>query len=100
MYNNIAICCIKVGKYKQALEPTTKILHLEEIEDKQKAKALYRRGLAYHHLKNPDMALTDLEFATMFSASDPAIHKAIIDAKKLKKDLHDKEKKNLSKMFE
>lgn len=100
LYNNIAICCIKVGKYKQALEPTTKILHLEEIEDKQKAKALYRRGLAYHHLKNPDMALTDLEFATMFSASDPAIHKAIIDAKKLKKDLHDKEKKNLSKMFE
>lgn len=97
--NNLAICSIKQGKYKDALEPTTKILHLEGIDDKSKAKALYRRGLAYYHLNNPEMALTDLEFATMFSSNDQAIHKAIDDAKALKKKTNDKQKKSLSKMF-
>ena len=97
--NNLAICSIKLGNYKNALEPTTKILHLEGIDDKSKAKALYRRGLAYYHLNNPDMALTDLEFATMFSANDQAIHKAIADARALKKKNTEKQKKNLSKMF-
>ncbi|XBW35955.1 hypothetical protein QEN19_001528 [Hanseniaspora menglaensis] len=97
--NNLAICSIKLGNFKNALEPTTKILHLEGIDDKSKAKALYRRGLAYYHLNNPEMALTDLEFATMFSANDQAIHKAISDARELKKKNSEKQKKNLSKMF-
>lgn len=99
IFLNIALCAIKTGDYQKALTSTTEVVHDAAADDKSKAKALYRRGLAYHHLKDPEMAITDLEFATTYQQNDAAILKAISDAKKLKKEQVAKQKKSLSKMF-
>ncbi|KAL6940458.1 peptidyl-prolyl cis-trans isomerase cpr6 [Hanseniaspora vineae] len=100
IYNNIAISALKDGNYKEVLAAATQVLHITDLEDDSaKAKALYRRGLAYFHLNDPEMALTDLEFATMYQPNDKSIHKAIADAKALKKQQLAKQKKSLSKMF-
>ncbi|AET41360.1 peptidylprolyl isomerase CPR6 Ecym_8064 [Eremothecium cymbalariae DBVPG len=96
---NISISALKSQEYAKVLPAATKVLHGTNADDKAKAKALYRRGLAYYHLKDPEMALTDLELAATYQAGDAAVMKAISDAKKLKQLQLAQQKKSLSKMF-
>lgn len=96
---NIALCALKTEDYQKALVAGTEVLYAEAANEKAKAKALYRRGLAYIGLNDPDMAMTDLEMATTFQQGDPAILKAIQETKVKRKALNDKQKKSLSKMF-
>lgn len=96
---NIAICGLKTGNYQSVLTAASEVLYAEGADDKAKAKALYRRGLAYYHINDTDMALTDLEMATTFQPNDAAILKAIADTKARRKNDNDKQKKSLSKMF-
>ena len=96
---NVALCALKTTDYQKVLASTTEVVHDAAADDKSKAKALYRRGLAYYNLKDPQMALTDLEFATTYQQNDAAILKAINDARKLQKEQVAKQKKSLSKMF-
>ncbi|SCU81273.1 LAME_0B06304g1_1 [Lachancea meyersii CBS 8951] len=99
LFLNIALCALKCGEHQKALTATTEVVHDAAADDKSKAKALYRRGLTYYNLKDAEMALTDLEFATTYQQNDAAILRAIADARKLKKDQVAKQKKALSKMF-
>lgn len=96
---NIALCALKTKQYKKVLVAASEVLYAEAADDKAKAKALYRRGLAYNALNDPDMALTDLEMATTFQQNDAAIINAINDTRLKRKQLKDKQKKSLSKMF-
>lgn len=96
---NIALSALRTKSYQKVLAASTEVLHSEKADDKSKAKALYRRGLAYYHMNDPEMALTDLEFATTYQQNDAGILKAIDDAKRLKKQNIGKQKKSLSKMF-
>lgn len=96
---NIAICGLKVKDYRTVLVACSEVLYQEAADDKAKAKAFYRRGLAYYNVNDTDMALTDLEMATTFQQNDPAILKAINDTKKKRKEQSEKQKKSLSKMF-
>ncbi|AMD20076.1 HCL075Cp [Eremothecium sinecaudum] len=96
---NIALSALKSKQYSKVLAAATEVLHLDEVDDKSKAKALYRRGLAYYNLKDPEMALTDLELATSYHSNDAAILKAIDDARKLRQQQREQQKKSLSKMF-
>lgn len=99
LFLNIALTALKSKNYGKVLAATTEALHGENVDDKSKAKALYRRGLAYYYTKNPEMAVTDLEFATTYQPNDGAILKAVADARKQKKELLAKQKKSLSRMF-
>ncbi|SCU92700.1 LAMI_0E11650g1_1 [Lachancea mirantina] len=99
VFLNVALCGLKTKEYATTLTSCTEVLHSDNADDKSKAKALYRRGLAYYSMKDPEMALTDLEFATTYQQNDAAILKAIADARKLKKEQVAKQKKSLSKMF-
>lgn len=99
VFLNIALSALRAKIYSKVLSSTTEVLHFNDADGKSKAKALYRRGLAYYYLKDPEMALTDLEFATTYQQGDAAILKAIDDARRLKKDQTAKQKKALSKMF-
>ncbi|CAD6636867.1 HN1_G0028670.mRNA.1.CDS.1 [Saccharomyces cerevisiae] len=96
---NIAICALKLKDYKQVLVASSEVLYAEAADEKAKAKALYRRGLAYYHVNDTDMALNDLEMATTFQPNDAAILKAIHDTKLKRKQQNEKAKKSLSKMF-
>lgn len=96
---NIALSALKSKDYQKALIACSEVLYAEAANDKAKAKALYRRGLAYNGLNDPDMALADLEMATTFQQNDQAILNAIKEVKLKRKQLNDKQKKSLSKMF-
>lgn len=99
IFLNIALTSLKSKNYSKVLTATTEVLHADNADDKSKAKALYRRGLAYYYTKNPEMAVTDLEFATTYQPKDAAILKTLDDARKAKKEQIAKQKKSLSKMF-
>lgn len=96
---NIALCALKCKDYRKVLVAGSEVLYAEAADDKAKAKALYRRGLAYNALNDIDMALTDLEMATTFQQNDAAILNAIKDVRLKRKQINDKQKKSLSKMF-
>ncbi|EDO18558.1 hypothetical protein Kpol_2001p64 [Vanderwaltozyma polyspora DSM 70294] len=96
---NIAICGLKTKDYQKVLVAGSEVLYAEDADDKSKAKALYRRGLAYYHLNDTDSAMIDLEMATTFQQDDAAILKAIQDTKAKRKAENEKQKKSLSKMF-
>ncbi|QLQ79139.1 hypothetical protein HG537_0B04870 [Torulaspora globosa] len=96
---NIALCALKTQNYQRVLVASSEVLYAEAANDKSKAKALYRRGLAYNALNDPDMAIADLEMATTFQQNDPSILNAIKEVRLKKKQINDKQRKSLSKMF-
>lgn len=96
---NIALVALKLNDNRTVLIAASEVLYAEGADDLAKAKALYRRGLAYTNVNDTDMALTDLELAATFHPNDAAIHKAIKDTKAKRKQQIEKQKKSLSKMF-
>ncbi|QLG73398.1 hypothetical protein HG535_0E04820 [Zygotorulaspora mrakii] len=96
---NIALSALKSKDYQKVLVAGSEVLYAEAADSKAKAKALYRRGLAYNALNDPDMAMNDLEMATTYQQNDSGILKAVEEVKAKKKQLNAKQKKSLSKMF-
>lgn len=89
---NIAIAALKTKDYRSVMVACSEVLYAEAADAKAKAKALYRRGLAYYHVNDTDMALADLEMATTFQPNDAAIAKAINDTIKKRKQETEKQK--------
>jgi len=56
LYNNRALCYLRLKKYEEAIEDCTEALKLKQDSE----KALWRRSSAYQELKDYDMALKDL----------------------------------------
>lgn len=96
---NVALVGLKLNKNTTVLQAATDALEEDNLDDKSKAKALYRRGSAYLKLKNTDTALKDLHAALELSPADGAIKKAIEDVKKAEREHKEKEKRAFSKMF-
>lgn len=98
-YLNVALLGLKTGNYKKAIKAASEALSSEGIEDPQKSKALYRRGLCYSKSKDQSQALNDLNVAVQFAPNDKAILKAIVDVKQLQKAQKQKEKAAMAKFF-
>ena len=96
---NVALVGLKINKFDETVKAATTVLEQDKVDDKSKAKALYRRGSAYLSLKNEEESLKDLNEALKLSPSDGAIIKAINDVKKIEQDRIAREKKAFSKMF-
>ena len=96
---NIALAALKTGDNHKVLIAASEVLYASGADDMAKAKALYRRGLAYAAVNDTDMALADLEMAATFHPNDAGIQKAIADTKNKRRSQTEKQKKSLSKMF-
>ncbi|CCF60743.1 hypothetical protein KAFR_0L01340 [Kazachstania africana CBS 2517] len=96
---NISLAALKGKDYRTVMVASSEVLYAEAADDLAKAKALYRRGLAYSAVNDTDMAINDLEMAANFHPNDAGIQKAIKDTKAKRKAETDKQKKALSKMF-
>ena len=99
LYTNSAMLQAKLGKYQDSYGSADKALSIAGIDDKQKAKALFRKGVAAKENKNEDDATKCLEEAQKLNPSDVAIKNELAAVKKVATDRRAKEKKAYSKMF-
>jgi len=106
-YNSLKISCylnkaaaeLKLSDYEAVEKGTSTVLEMDGLTDTDKAKALYRLGVARGKLGKTDEALQNLEEAQKLSPNDPGIAKEIAIVKKRVAELKAKEKQMYSKMF-
>ncbi|KIK67886.1 hypothetical protein GYMLUDRAFT_36683 [Collybiopsis luxurians FD-317 M1] len=87
------------SKAEVAVKSATRALNSLELNNADKAKALYRRGLAHTILKDDDEAEKDLIQASTLVPEDQAIAGELARVRNRKKEKRDKEKKAYKKMF-
>lgn len=97
---NVALINIKLGSWLDARAAATNALEVSGVSDGERAKALYRRGLASLQLKDEDDALADLELAHELLPDDANITKELRAVKEAAKARLEKEKKAYSKFFQ
>lgn len=100
LHTNSSMLQSKLHKYRDASDSADKALGVEGITDSQKAKALYRKGVAASATKNEDEALKYLEQAQKLAPGDVGIKNELAAVKKATADRKAKEKKQYAKMFD
>ena len=100
LHSNSALLQNKLKLYEDAITSTTNALALEEISEADKAKALFRRGIAKIGLKDMDAAVVDLEKAEKLAPGDPAITKELGVVRKKAQEQEKREKAAFKKFFQ
>ncbi|EOO03516.1 putative 40 kda peptidyl-prolyl cis-trans isomerase protein [Phaeoacremonium minimum UCRPA7] len=98
--SNSALMNIKLQAWDEAARAASSALEVAGITDAEKAKALYRRGLAYVRLKDEDKALEDLSAANKLVPTDGAISTELATVKKAQAARTAKEKAAYKKFFQ
>lgn len=70
---NIALVSLQLNKFRDARTAANNALDFEGITNQDKAKALYRRGLANSNLKDDDSAIEDYQKSLELMGNDAAI---------------------------
>jgi len=99
-YLNLAFVQIKSTQYADAIKPSSSVLELEEhLSDSDKARALYRRGMAYGQSREEDLAVEDLEKALEWCPNDVGIANGLNAMRARQKLKREKERTAYGKMF-
>ncbi|KAK8120537.1 peptidyl-prolyl cis-trans isomerase [Apiospora kogelbergensis] len=97
--SNSAMMNIKLEAWSDAEHAATTALAVSGISDTEKAKALYRRGVALIKMKDEESAIKSLEEAKKLVPGDAAINKELDAVKKAAADRLKKEKAAYKKFF-
>ncbi|KAK8084830.1 Peptidyl-prolyl cis-trans isomerase D [Apiospora hydei] len=97
--SNSAMMNIKLESWADAEHAASAALAVPGISDAEKAKALYRRGVALIKMKDEDSAIQSLEAAKKLVPGDSAINKELDAVKKAAADRLKKEKAAYKKFF-
>lgn len=81
LHLNIAMLATSMGEYQAAIKSASGALEVKTTTKEQKAKALYRRGVAYSKVKNDENALKDFEQVLEVMPEDPAAKKELAECK-------------------
>lgn len=95
-YNNMAASYIRTNNFEKAVDYASKVL----VKDPENAKALYRRGTAYHRLNNLEKAEKDLKAAVKFAPNDKAIRQELELISKAYAEYEKKSKLQFAGMFD
>lgn len=96
---NAALMSLKLKDAQNTIKYSTEALECEQIDDKSKAKAHFRRGNGYLLGHNEEDAISDFEKAHELQPTDTGISKALSEAKATLKARKNKEKAAYSKFF-
>ncbi|KAK5674628.1 peptidyl-prolyl cis-trans isomerase cpr6 [Elasticomyces elasticus] len=99
LHTNSSMLQYKLKAYKESLTSADNALAVEGITEAQKAKALFRKGVAAKDSKNEEDALKSLAEASKLAPNDAGIKKELEAVKKAAAGRKDKEKKAYSKAF-
>lgn len=97
--SNSALLANKLKDFQEGQRHASAALDVKGISEADKAKALYRRGIARIGLKNDDEALKDLEEAKKLAPKDAAIQNELANLKKTIAEHAKKQKAAYSKFF-
>ncbi|KAI9735827.1 MAG: peptidyl-prolyl cis-trans isomerase cpr6 [Cirrosporium novae-zelandiae] len=100
LHSNSALLQYKTQNWQAAKHSADMALEVGASGDADKAKALYRRAVAYIGMKNEEDALKDLEEAAKLAPGDPAIEKEKTTVKKKVAEREKKEKAAFKKFFQ
>lgn len=100
-YLNLAMCHLKLGNAREALNATTNVIDYDPQYWKEGdlTKALFRRGMAYLALKDEEMAVKSFEEAAAKDPTDAAIKRELAVAKQKLAQRKQKEKAAYAKLF-
>lgn len=96
---NAALAALKLRDGKKAISASDAVIENSAADEKQQAKAWYRKGSGYLFTKNEDSALDAFNAALVLSPNDAAVLKGIQDAKNQAQQRKNKQKKAMSKFF-
>jgi peptidyl-prolyl isomerase D len=96
---NLALVQLKASYFDDAIKSSSVALELDGLSDKDRAKAFYRRGMAYGASREEDMAVEDLKRALELSPGDAAISNELSFMREKQKLKREKEKMAYGKMF-
>lgn len=99
LFLNASLAALKNKEGKKAISAADQALSFEEIDDKARAKALYRKGSGYLAQKDEDNAQSSFEAALKFSPNDAAVLKGLNDVKEAARVRKEKQRKAMSKFF-
>ena len=99
LQSNSALLQNKLKAFDDANKSASNALDISGIQDSDRAKAYYRRGLAKEGLKDEDEAVKDYEEALKCAPGDPAITKQLSAVKKKAAEQAKKEKEAYKKFF-
>jgi len=97
--SNAALMNMKLGAWDECVRTADNALAVASISDKDKAKALYRKGYALVRLKDEDSAVESLEQAKKLAPEDAAINNELAAVKKAATARLAKEKAAYKKFF-
>lgn len=97
--SNAALMNMKLSAWEDCIRAADNALAVAGISDKDKAKALYRKGFAHIRLKDEDAALESLEQAKSLAPEDAAITNELAAVKKSASARLAKEKAAYKKFF-
>ena len=100
LHANSALLQNKLGLYEGALASATSALEVPGLSDGDKAKALYRRGVARSSRRDEEEAVKDLEEAGKLAPGDKAIADQLALVKKRLNERKSKEKAAYKKFFD
>ena len=95
-WNNVAMCCIKLQKWKKTINACNHVLDIQTISHYPKSaikvKGLYRRGIAYYYLGLYRDAKMDLMKAFKIDSTNKDVRKALQQLKQTLSEQKSKEK--------
>ncbi|EMC92425.1 hypothetical protein BAUCODRAFT_289210 [Baudoinia panamericana UAMH 10762] len=100
LHTNSSLMQYKLKQFRDSADSADKALAVEGVTDSQKAKALFRKGVAAKEGKNEEDALKYLEEAEKLAPGDAGIKNELAGVKKAASERKAKERKAYSKMFD
>lgn len=100
LHTNSSLLQSKLKQYRASSESADKALDIAGITDGEKAKALFRKGVAAKDMKNEEDAMEFLEAALECAPGDGGIKAELAAVKKAAGERREKEKKAYSRMFQ
>jgi peptidyl-prolyl isomerase D len=98
--NNSALMNLKQQNWEDTIRSAENALAVANVSDKDKAKALYRKGYAQVRVKDEDEALQSLEAAKKLAPEDAAVNAELAAVKKAAAARIAKEKAAYKKFFQ
>jgi peptidyl-prolyl isomerase D len=96
---NASLMSLKLKLAQDTIKYATEVLEAEQLDDKSKAKAYFRRGSGYLLAHNEESAIEDFQEAHNLQPTDAGISKALNESKETLKIRKNKEKAAYSKFF-